>query len=122
MATIPLKPVCFSITLNGEHCGNFHDQLVKAEGSKEHLDRHWPEDVREIVPLVPLDEVLRRDERIQALKKVLSNLSFAAQISGGVAGRDDNLVAAIEASHQVWLNEEKFSATIEESHPFPTST
>lgn len=39
--------------------------------------------------------VTRAETRIEVLENALRNLSFAAQTSGGTAGRDDVLVAAI---------------------------
>lgn len=39
--------------------------------------------------------VTRAEARIEVLENALRNLSFAAQTSGGTAGRDDVLVAAI---------------------------
>lgn len=44
---------------------------------------------------------LDADARIAGLKRVMRRLSFAAQTSGGTAGRDDELVAAIEESARV---------------------
>lgn len=39
---------------------------------------------------------MEQEQKIQALLKAIKNLSFCAQISGGVAGRDEDLCKAID--------------------------
>jgi hypothetical protein len=51
LAQPELEPVAWSVTLEGEHIGNFYIKQQDAEEAMHDLNKDWPQWVRKVVPL-----------------------------------------------------------------------
>ena len=94
------EPVLWSITLDGVHTENTFNNKRVALAVAQALNDKFPEAGRRaVVPLYtrPATPLADEPELLEALKRLL----FAAQTTGGVAGRDEGLCAAIDAATAV---------------------
>lgn len=46
-----VEPVGYSVSYNGEHCGNLRSTLLAANQEKDRLNAAFPTDVRDVVPV-----------------------------------------------------------------------